>query len=169
MLRMHTGPRLLRVELPRDPSSRDVPRFAPHPAGGERDGVVRCAPLLLRRDALLWLLLLLFLAASSCFSLCCWTQSLVPRPVFFCGESSLLRTNHSTLQRGMLLRPPHHPPPHAAARRGRGDARATADTAGHTATARERPRESRREMGGRGVSRHSRAIGVGVRVHRVGI
>ena len=89
MLRMHR-PELLGVELPRDPSSRDVPRFAPHPAGGERDGVVeRCAPLLLRRDALLWLLLLLFFAASSCFSLGCWTQSLFPRPFFCCCESSL--------------------------------------------------------------------------------
>ena len=38
--------------------------------GGDHDGVIgRCAPLLLRRDALLWLLLLLFFAASPCFLL----------------------------------------------------------------------------------------------------
>ena len=45
----------------------------------DREGVVGLAPLLLRRDALLWLLLLLFFADSSCFSL---SLSLLPRPCF---------------------------------------------------------------------------------------
>ena len=49
----------------------------------DREGVVGLAPLLLRRDALLWLLLLLFFADSSCFSLS--PSGLVvslPRPCF---------------------------------------------------------------------------------------